>query len=172
MSKKSGTDWLSSVVSTLKVQDAGTVGTPTEPIQGFGRVKVLRSVAKHTEERRREIKKMLDQRNRITLTGMLRQLRKQCAYRAKHQTGCYDLEITLAEWKALWEGAGGVYFQGHMVPAWQARVLRKRNTDSVKYDLTDGAELVRLDLSKPFRLDNLKIVYQRRTLVRGKDVKL
>lgn len=156
--------WLESLIEDLRVKDETDREVALKPTvtisEPLGGVKRYRSTRRHSEERRRELKRLEDQNARVGLRGMLRQLRKQNKWRSKNRTGNWDMDISFEGWERLWKAAGDVYYMGRMVPAHRARVLDKKGG-------TEPVKLMRIDVKKGFTLENLKIVYQKRTLSRG-----
>lgn len=167
---ESDKDWLGDVVKALKVDPKIAVEAPRRAYKP--RVnRTARVVA--TPEQRRAKKRAEWRRERITPAGMLRQLRRQYRYFKKNgKAGNWDLDIRLEDWKKLWEMAGEVFFHGRMVPAHLARVLQRRKKSTVPYDLTEAVQVRRIDPSKALTIDNVKVIYQRRTIADGRNVRV
>jgi len=163
-SKKPADGWLESIISDLKVQDTTEAINGEAPRRAYKSIR-RRGVRRHTEEKRKELKRAEDRKARLSLRGRLRQLRKHAKYRG------IELTLTFDEWVRLWEAAGEVFFQGRMVPAFTAYTMRKRLNPDVPYELSDGCQLRRVDCTRGYSLDNVKIIYGKRTLVRGYTVK-
>ena len=100
-------DWLKKVIEDIRVKESkGDAGASVSPVEPLGGVKRYRSTRRHSEERRRELKRLEDQNAGVGLRGMLRQLRKQNKWRSKNRTGNWDMDISFEDWERLWKAAG------------------------------------------------------------------